>query len=82
MPQGFSLDRPITYQIKVQEIIDKSWSDWFDGLTITFENEDENRPLTTLTGPVIDQPALRGILNRIWDLNMTLVSVNRIDDAA
>jgi hypothetical protein len=68
------LDQAAVYQIQVQGKLDESWSDWFSGMTITFEGG-----ITTLTGPVADQAALRGILSKIWDLNLTLVSVTRIE---
>jgi hypothetical protein len=61
------------YQISVQGKLDEDWSNWLDGMTIAFE-----RGITTLTGPVADQSALRGILGRIWDLNLTLISVTRV----
>ena len=63
---------PMTYQIQVQGRLDEGWSDWFSGMTVTFESG-----VTTLTGPVADQAALRGILTKIWDLNLTLLSVTR-----
>jgi len=63
-----------TYQIKVQGQLDEKWSDWFDGMTITFESD-----ITTLTGVVADQAKLRGMLSKIWDLNMTVISVSRIE---
>jgi hypothetical protein len=52
----------------------ESWSDWFQGLTIEPE-----RDMTTLTGCVADQAALRGLLCRIWDMNLTVVSVIRLE---
>ena len=64
------------YEINVQGQIDESWSGWFTGLSICSRNG--NPPLTTLVGPVIDQVALRAILNRIWDLNLDLISVNLV----
>ena len=64
------------YQIKVQGKLDESWSSWFSGLTITLEGD-----TTTLTGAVVDQAALRGILSRLWDLNLALISVNPIEPA-
>jgi hypothetical protein len=67
-------DRQRIYEITVEGILDKKWSDWFDGMTITFESG-----FTTLTGAVADQSALRGILFKIWDLNLTLLSVMRIE---
>ena len=61
---------PTTYQIQVQGKLDEGWSDWFRGMTVVFEEG-----ITTLAGPVADQAALRGILTRIWDLNLTVLSV-------
>ena len=69
-------DRPATYQIKVEGKLDQSWSDWFSGLTITVEGQ--GPASTTITGAV-DQSTLRGILTKIWDLNLTLISVTRLD---
>jgi hypothetical protein len=63
-----------TYQIKVQEQLDEKWSDWFNGMTITLESD-----ITTLTGAVADQAKLRGILSKIWDLNLTVVSVTQME---
>jgi hypothetical protein len=74
----YELDDRAVYQIKVQGNLDDRWSDWFSGLTVQPTDEGEDCPVTTLTGP-IDQAALRGILNRIWDLNLTLVSVVSIE---
>jgi len=61
------------YQITVQGKLDESWSDWFDGMKITVGHD-----ATTLTGPVADQAALHGILNKIRDLNLALISVNSV----
>jgi hypothetical protein len=68
------------YQIKVQGRIDERWSGWFEHLTIAFGIGSDGAPITTLSGPVADQAALRGILNKLWDLNLTLVSITRIND--
>ncbi len=65
------------YQIKVQGRLDESWSGWFDRLVITVEGN-----TTTLTGAVVDQAALRGLLSRLWDLNLALISVNPIEPAS
>ena len=62
------------YQIKMQGKLDEKWSDWFNEMTVTLESD-----ITTLTGAVVDQAALRGILDKVWDLNLTLISVNRIE---
>ena len=78
MPDKDMIEGEAVYQIKVQGQLDERWSDWFNGLTVVMENESENPPVTTLIGP-IDQAALRGILNRIWDLNLRLISVVPIE---
>jgi hypothetical protein len=69
------------YQIKVQGRLDKRWSDWFSGLAVKVQSEAENPPITTLTG-ALDQAGLRGVLSKIWDLNLALVSVVRLEDTA
>ena len=62
-----------TYQIKVEGRLDASWSGWFNDMTITLD-----RDATILTGPVADQAALRGMLCKLWDLNLTLISVRQL----
>jgi len=71
-------DKSWTYRITVQGRLDESWSRWFNGLTIECTSTDDSA-ITTLTSPVVDQPALRGILNKLWDLNLILISVTRIE---
>ena len=61
------------YQIKVKGVLDEKWSDWFDAVTTTVESG-----VTTLTGTV-DQSALHGILFKIRDLNLKLISVSQIN---
>lgn len=63
-------DQPTIYQIRVQGHLDSQWTDWFDGLTIMLEENGD----TLLTGPVIDQAALHGLLKKVRDLGMPLVS--------
>ena len=63
------------YQIQVQGWIGERWADWFDGVTMSYERAKDNSPITILTGPVVDQAALRSLLTKIWDLNLTLISV-------
>ena len=79
MRQHPAPDGPMTYQIEVRGKLDEGWSDWFRGMAVAIECADDGSPVTTLAGPVADQAALRGILNRIWDLNLTLLSVTRGD---
>jgi hypothetical protein len=62
------------YQIKVKGVLDEKWSDWFNGLAITVESG-----ITTLSGAIADQPRLHGLLSKIRDLNLTLLSVTRIE---
>jgi len=63
------------YQIVVKGHLDSEWSDWFDGLTITMVDNGE----TILTGPIVDQTALHGVLIKIRDLGLPLLSLTRVD---
>ena len=63
------------YQIRIQGHLGCQWSDWFEGLTLTLEEDGD----TLLTGPVVDQAALHGLLRKVRDLGMPLVSVNCIE---
>ncbi len=67
--------QPVVYQIRLKGHLGSQWTDWFEGLTITLE-EDGN---TLLTGPVIDQAALHGLLKKVRDLGMPLVSVSPVE---
>ena len=68
-------DEHSVYQIQVKGILDEKWSDWFGGLTVI----PQARGYTLLTGPVRDQAALHGLLTRIRDLGLPLVSVEQVD---
>ena len=63
------------YQIRVKGHLDNSWSSWFDDLTITLEPNGD----TLLTGPVVDQCALYGLLKKVHDLALPLISVNPVE---
>jgi hypothetical protein len=63
---------PEYYELKIKGHLDQSWSDWFEGMTLTHLKADE----TLLAGLLPDQAALHGLLERIRDLNITLISVN------
>ena len=69
--------QPIVYQISLKGHLSHQWTEWFEGLTITLE-EDGN---TLLTGPVIDQAALFGLLKKVRDLGIPLLSVNRVNSS-
>ena len=67
--------RQEVYQIVVEGHLDPEWSDWFDGLTITLVDNGE----TILSGPIVDQTALHGVLMKIRDLGLPLLSMARIE---
>ena len=64
-------NQPQRYEIRLKGQLDDRWADWFGGLTITLEEGGD----TLLTGSVIDQAALHGLLKKVRDLGMTLISV-------
>ena len=63
-----------TYQIRLQGHLGPQWSDWFEGLTVELLEDGE----TLLTGQVVDQPALHGLLKKVRDLGLPLLSVTRV----
>jgi len=63
----------MVYQIRIQGHLGSEWTDWFEGLSITLSDNGE----TLLTGPVVDQAALYGLLRKVRDLGMLLLAVNR-----
>lgn len=69
---------PTFYQIKIKGQLDLHWAGWFDGLTISHEADS----YTVLSGPVVDQAALYGILLKLHNLNLSLLSVNPIEAEA
>ena len=77
MSRMYDLPRAI-YEIEVQGELDEGWADWFNGLAVRLRYRSDQPPTTTLIGPVADQAALRGILNKLWDLNLALISVRCI----
>ena len=66
--------QPIAYQIRIKGHLGRQWTDWFGGLAITLEDNGD----TLLTGPVVDQAALHGLLRKVRDVGMPLVSVRPI----
>ena len=63
------------YEIKLKGHLNESWADWFDGLTFSHESDGT----TTLTGEIVDQAALHGLLKKVRDLGLPLISVNQIE---
>jgi hypothetical protein len=73
------LDKPTNYRIRVAGELKESWSDWFDGMMIDFGDGAEGKPVSILTGTLVDQSALHGVLRKIRDLGLKLLSVEQID---
>ncbi|HEX7736826.1 MAG TPA: hypothetical protein VF458_18415 [Ktedonobacteraceae bacterium] len=68
-------DQPMIYQIRIKGHLSREWTDWFGGFIITLENNGD----MLLTGPVIDQAALHGLLKKVRDLGMPLLSVSCVE---
>jgi len=73
---GYRMDNSTLYQIKVKGHLDETLGSWFEGFTITNQEDGD----TLLTGTIQDQAALHGILNRISNLGLTLISVNSVPE--
>ena len=67
--------QPPVYEIRIKGHLGSQWTDWFEGLTITLEEDGD----TLLTGPVLDQAALHGLLKKVRDLAMPLISVSPVE---
>ena len=65
----------VRYEIRVEGVLDAGWSAWFDGMEVA---GDERSRQTTITGPVVDQAALHGLLAKVFDLGLPLLSVRRL----
>src|SRR6266699_4517919 len=68
-------DKPGLYEIRIKGHLDDKWAAWFGGLTLTTLDNGE----TLLTGPVVDQAALHGLLRKVRDLGVLLLSVSRVE---
>jgi hypothetical protein len=77
MSNGREFDKPAVYQVRIKGTFDKRWSDWFDGFTVVPQGGNE----TLLTGSVADQISLHGLLSKIRDLGLPLLSVERVEAA-
>ncbi len=66
-----------TYQIQIEGRISERWTHWFEDMTMTVHEEEEAAAITTLTGPVTDQAALAGLLQRLYTLGLPLLLVRR-----
>jgi hypothetical protein len=72
-------DRNIVYQIIIQGHLEKKWEAWLNGKTIQADNQNTSQPETVIITNVPDQAALRGILTKLWDLNLTVISVSMLE---
>jgi len=75
------MDAPTTppvYCISVHGRLDEAWGKWLSGLTIQIAEDEHGSCVTKLTGAIADQAALRGLLNQLWDWNLTLIAVRRL----
>ena len=68
-----------TYQITVIGKLDESWQNLYENFSLSRESDSQGKTLTILSGTVIDQAALRGLVNKLWDLNLYLISVVSLD---
>ncbi len=69
------------YEIRIRGILDEHWQQWFEGMTLRADAQyDGGQGCTIITGPLADQPALHGVLERIRDLNLILISVRRLSE--
>ena len=67
--------KPSLYQIVIQGELNESWSDWLDDMIFEVKNDSLAKSQTRICGTLPDQAALRGLLTKIWDLNLTIISV-------
>ena len=75
MAEMIDSSQPTIYQIRVRSHLGSEWTDWFEGLSITQEESGD----TLLTGPVVDQAALYGLLRKVRDLGLPLLAVIQVD---
>jgi hypothetical protein len=68
-------NQPLVYQIRIKGHLGRKWKGWFEGMSITLEDNGD----TLITGPVVDQAALHGLVKKVRDLGLPLISVNRVD---
>ncbi len=76
----FPVDHPATYRIRVQGHIGSDKAEWFDGMTITSTQPEQQPAVTTLSGWLVDQAALLGILNSLYELRLAVLSVECLDE--
>lgn len=73
-----NLHESLRYEIQIYGELDGRWSEWFDGIKISVAYREDYPPLTTLRCPPLDQAKLRGILNKLWDMNLKLYALRLV----
>ncbi len=76
----YAFDRPGKYRIRVEGFLDKSWFERLDNVSISTAGQEDQRLVTVLTGLMRDQAELVGVVNTLYDLHLTLLSVEYIDE--
>jgi len=79
MQEPIARDEPVSYQIQVQGHLSQTWVDYLGGMAVSISGEGE-RTVTTLSGQAMDQAALMGLLNSLYDLGLSLLSVDYQSD--
>ncbi len=77
---GFSFDKPGKYRVVVEGVVNESWAERLGDMKIDTRTHRDNRQITTLVGEMIDQSALAGVLNTLYELHLTLLSVEYVDE--
>jgi hypothetical protein len=77
---GVTFVDPASYRIKVKGFIPNDWSERLEGMSIHRQKSDDGEPVTTLEGELVDQAALAGVLNSIYELHLPILSVEYVDD--
>ena len=78
--KGIKLDTPATYRIRIQGLLDSSWSDQLSGMSINRVEDKSGLPVTMLVGYLADQTALAGVIKALYDLRFPLLSVENLDE--
>ena len=76
----FNFQKPAVYKIKVHGEIEKSWADKLQGLQINIERSQSKSTISVLVGQINDQSALSGVLNTLYDMHMTVISVHMLSE--
>jgi hypothetical protein len=77
--QRIGMDQPVAYRIEVQGWIDERWSDWLEGMTVTVTSGEGIASITALTGAVVDQAGLQGLLRSLYRLGFPILSISRLE---